>query len=90
MKQRKKPRHPGLAAALERVPAPRLAELLCSVDETITPQAVWKWDRVPSARCLDVERVTGVSRYQLRPDIYGEDPRAKGKRQRSAESARVA
>lgn len=29
---------------------------------------------VPVVRVLDVERVTGISRYQLRPDIYGPPP----------------
>ena len=36
----------------------------------ITPQAVSQWKKVPVARVLDVERVTGVSRHDLRPDIY--------------------
>lgn len=38
---------------------------------SITPQAVSQWKRVPAGRVLDVERATGVSRYALRPDIYG-------------------
>lgn len=38
---------------------------------SITSQAVSQWKRVPADRVLDVERVTGVSRYDLRPDIYG-------------------
>lgn len=37
----------------------------------LTPQAIAKWRRVPAERCLEVERVTGVSRFELRPDIYG-------------------
>lgn len=41
----------------------------------ITSQAVSQWKRVPAERVLDVERVTGVSRHKLRPDIYGK-PRA--------------
>lgn len=36
----------------------------------ITPQAISQWRRVPVERVLDVERVTGVSRCALRPDIY--------------------
>lgn len=40
----------------------------------ITASAVSQWDRVPAERVLDVEAATGVSRYQLRPDIYGEQP----------------
>lgn len=40
----------------------------------ITVQAVSKWPRVPAERVLDVERASGVSRYKLRPDIYGPAP----------------
>lgn len=40
----------------------------------IKPQGVSQWRRVPSERVLEVERITGFSRYQIRPDIYGEDP----------------
>lgn len=39
----------------------------------ITPGAVNKWlrhDRLPAERVLNVERLTGVSRHDLRPDIY--------------------
>jgi DNA-binding transcriptional regulator YdaS (Cro superfamily) len=28
----------------------------------------------PAARCLAIEAATGVSRYRLRPDIYGVEP----------------
>jgi DNA-binding transcriptional regulator YdaS (Cro superfamily) len=43
----------------------------------VTPQALTGWrlrGRVPATRVLEVERLTGVSRYALRPDIYGESP----------------
>lgn len=36
----------------------------------VTPQAISQWKRVPSARVLAVERATGVSRSDLRPDLY--------------------
>jgi DNA-binding transcriptional regulator YdaS (Cro superfamily) len=36
----------------------------------ITPEAIYVWDRVPVLRVLDVERITGVPRHELRPDIY--------------------
>ena len=36
----------------------------------ITPQAISQWKRVPAERVLEVERVTGVSRSFLRPDLY--------------------
>lgn len=34
----------------------------------------WEEGRVPAERVLEVERVTGVSRHELRPDIYGPSP----------------
>lgn len=40
----------------------------------ITPGAVNQWDKVPAERVLIVEEVMGVSRYELRPDIYGAAP----------------
>lgn len=36
----------------------------------VSPQAVSQWDRVPPARVLIVEKITGVSRHDLRPDFY--------------------
>lgn len=42
----------------------------------ITVQAVSAWERIPAARCLAVEALSngGVTRYQMRPDIFGEAP----------------
>lgn len=31
----------------------------------------WSRSRVPAERVIDVERVTGISRHDLRPDIFG-------------------
>jgi DNA-binding transcriptional regulator YdaS (Cro superfamily) len=36
----------------------------------VTAQAVSQWDEVPPLRVLEVERVSGVSRHELRPDLY--------------------
>lgn len=46
----------------------QLADLLM-----VSRQAVYKWleTNVPPKRCADVERLTGVPREHLRPDIYG-------------------
>ena len=34
--------------------------------------AICKWEagRVPAERVIDVERVTGIPRHELRPDVY--------------------
>jgi DNA-binding transcriptional regulator YdaS (Cro superfamily) len=38
----------------------------------ITHAAVRQWDlrRIPALRVLAVERLTGISRHSLRPDLY--------------------
>jgi DNA-binding transcriptional regulator YdaS (Cro superfamily) len=41
--------------------------------------AVCKWERrqIPAERVLEIERVTGVPRHELRPDLY--PPPAEGR-----------
>lgn len=34
------------------------------------------WRQVPANRVLDIERITGISRHEMRPDIFGEKPEA--------------
>lgn len=38
----------------------------------IKSPAVSQWKRVPQKRVLAVEALTGISRHDLRPDIYPE------------------
>ena len=38
----------------------------------VTRSAVWQWGRVPAERLPEVERITGIPRHQLRPDICPE------------------
>lgn len=40
--------------------------------------AMYSWNRVPAERVLDIERVTGISRHDLRPDIFGPAPQPEG------------
>jgi len=37
-------------------------------------QSIYSWRRVPAERVLDIERITGVSRHDLRPDLYPREP----------------
>lgn len=37
----------------------------------ISTAAVSQWRRVPIDRVLKIEEITGLSRHQLRPDVYG-------------------
>lgn len=36
----------------------------------LTRGAVAKWSRVPADRVVEVERITGIPREALRPDLY--------------------
>lgn len=41
----------------------------------LTHSAIWQWrGRVPVHRLLDVERLTGIPREALRPDLYYREP----------------
>ena len=47
----------------------------------IKPPSVSGWydrRRVPAERCIAIEQATGVSRHQLRPDVFGPEPRIQG------------
>lgn len=62
----------GCAKAKEVAGGPvALAISLTESGAPISSQAISKWDRVPADRVLDVERITGVSRHDLRPDVFG-------------------
>lgn len=41
----------------------------------VSDVAILYWERgqVPAGRVLEVERLTGVSRHELRPDIYPQE-----------------
>lgn len=42
----------------------------------ITPQAIngWRNKKIPPCRVLMIEQISGVSRHELRPDVYGVKP----------------
>lgn len=40
----------------------------------ITPGALSQWIRVPAEHVLEIESLTGISRHELRPDIFGPAP----------------
>ena len=50
----------GLAAKLNAI----------NPSNPVTPQAVSQWKRVPVGRAVDVEAVSGIPRYELRPDVF--------------------
>lgn len=36
----------------------------------IKVQTIQQWTRIPAERVHEVERVTGIPRHELRPDLY--------------------
>ncbi len=39
----------------------------------VSVPAISKWHRVPAERVLTVERITGIPRGELRPDLYPDE-----------------
>ena len=69
----KSPPQQGVKQAKEvllRLRKQRGAMSKLAADLGITQQAVQKWEVVPIARVLEVERALGISRKQLRPDLF--------------------
>jgi DNA-binding transcriptional regulator YdaS (Cro superfamily) len=55
-----------------------MARKLSTAEQPITQQRLWHWLKVkgacPAELVLRVEEVTGVSRHELRPDVFGAKP----------------
>ena len=41
----------------------------------LSHQSVSAWDKVPHMRVIAVEKITGINRAKLRPDLYPSDKR---------------
>ncbi len=46
----------------------------------VFPSAISQWTKVPAERVLAVEEFTGLSRHDLRPDLFGPAPKPAKKR----------
>lgn len=44
----------------------------------LTRASVVKWEKVPAERVVDIERITGIRRELLRPDLYARGTKAQG------------
>lgn len=63
--------------AIEAAGGPKkVADAICAAGKKITSQAVSQWVRVPDVHVRLVEGLGAakVTRYQMRPDIFGEAP----------------
>jgi DNA-binding transcriptional regulator YdaS (Cro superfamily) len=62
-------RDAALAEAMRRVGGMRALGRALKV----SGQAVQKWTRAPVGHVLAIERISGISRFELRPDVYPPD-----------------
>jgi DNA-binding transcriptional regulator YdaS (Cro superfamily) len=63
---KKSSRDAGFELAIEAAGGLRaLARLL-----GITHNAMMHWDKIPAERIVEIEKVTGIARERLRPDLY--------------------
>ena len=60
-----------LREAIREAGGVRVLARALGIDHT----AIVRWERVPPLRVLEIERLTGISRYRLRPDVYGPEPK---------------
>jgi DNA-binding transcriptional regulator YdaS (Cro superfamily) len=69
----------GACEAVRRVGSQRRTAKILGVSR----QAIGHWMKsgVPPERVLALEGISGVSRYELRPDIYGPAPAEEGTKQ---------
>jgi DNA-binding transcriptional regulator YdaS (Cro superfamily) len=42
----------------------------------IKMESTYSWRRIPATRVIDIEKITGIHRSELRPDIYPPEERA--------------
>jgi predicted DNA-binding protein YlxM (UPF0122 family) len=61
--------HAARHRVVEKIGVVELAQAL-----EITRQAVSQWVLVPLHHIEELEKLTGFSRYEMRPDIYGDPP----------------
>lgn len=62
----------GLRRAINAMPGKTFAQrkLSLATGIGITVQSINKWTRAPRRRIVDIERVSGVDRKHLAPELY--------------------
>lgn len=72
----------AIELAVEKVGSlARVAENLTQTGgKPLTRQAISQWVKVPPRHVLALEELSGVSRYELRPDVFGPAPAPKRSR----------
>jgi DNA-binding transcriptional regulator YdaS (Cro superfamily) len=64
---------PALRQAIQIAGSQQLLAEKVGVTQTAVSNWVNRAKRCPAERVLQIERVTGVSRHELRPDIYPQE-----------------
>jgi DNA-binding transcriptional regulator YdaS (Cro superfamily) len=59
----------GMANGMDLIRSQRGLPAKLAYSLGLTRAAVLKWKQVPAERLVDIERITGIPRHQLRPDI---------------------
>ena len=57
---------------MQLVRSKRGSSALIARELGISRGAVAMWEQIPAERVVEVERITGIPRAQLRPDLYAE------------------
>ena len=68
----RKPRTGTVEAVFRNFPG-TLTELASELGVTVS--ALSQWHRIPAEHVIKVEELTEISRYKLRPDIFGRAPK---------------
>lgn len=71
---------PSNQAAIRAIKAIGLGPLSKRLGISKQAVSLWQWKGVPAERVLAVEAATGVSRHELRPDVFGPPESKAGKR----------
>lgn len=58
---------------LEKIRKTRGLAIRIARECAISPAAVSKWARIPAERVLVIERLSGIPRHELRPDLYPQE-----------------
>lgn len=77
MESADEPRESRLMSTLPQALSDRGLRIRLARDLGITPGAIYQWRRVPAERVIQVERLTGIPRHDLRPDLYPADEPAR-------------
>ena len=71
----------GIDPIIEQVIAAAGGTAMLAQRLGIQAPSIYSWRRVPPNRVLAIEAVTGISRHELRPDLYPPDvPKRRAKR----------